>query len=47
MHSERIGEGSGRDPSPMASRVYGPVLSRRLGRSLGVDLVPYKACPYD
>ncbi len=27
--------------------IYGPVPSRRLGRSLGVDLVPYKACTYD
>ena len=27
--------------------VYGPVPSRRLGRSLGVDLVPFKTCPYD
>jgi wyosine [tRNA(Phe)-imidazoG37] synthetase (radical SAM superfamily) len=27
--------------------VYGPVLSRRLGRSLGVDLVPFKTCTYD
>jgi len=27
--------------------VYGPVPSRRLGRSLGVDLVPLKVCPYD
>jgi len=27
--------------------VYGPVLSRRLGRSLGVDLVPFKMCTYD
>ncbi len=27
--------------------VYGPVLSRRLGRSLGIDLVPYKTCTYD
>jgi wyosine [tRNA(Phe)-imidazoG37] synthetase (radical SAM superfamily) len=32
----------------MRSRyVYGPVPSRRLGRSLGVDLVPFKTCPYD
>ncbi|MCU0839556.1 MAG: radical SAM protein [Rhodospirillales bacterium] len=31
-----------------ASRyVYGPVPSRRLGRSLGVDLVPFKTCSYD
>lgn len=27
--------------------VYGPVLSRRLGLSLGVDLVPRKVCTYD
>jgi wyosine [tRNA(Phe)-imidazoG37] synthetase (radical SAM superfamily) len=27
--------------------VYGPVPSRRLGRSLGVDLVPAKTCSYD
>ena len=27
--------------------IYGPVPSRRLGYSLGVDLVPYKVCPYN
>jgi wyosine [tRNA(Phe)-imidazoG37] synthetase (radical SAM superfamily) len=27
--------------------VFGPVASRRLGRSLGVDVVPFKTCPYD
>lgn len=27
--------------------VFGPVPSRRLGRSLGVDLVPLKRCPFD
>jgi wyosine [tRNA(Phe)-imidazoG37] synthetase (radical SAM superfamily) len=27
--------------------VYGPVPSRRLGRSLGVDVVPLKTCTYD
>jgi wyosine [tRNA(Phe)-imidazoG37] synthetase (radical SAM superfamily) len=27
--------------------VYGPVPSRRLGRSLGIDLVPKKTCTYD
>lgn len=27
--------------------VYGPVLSPRLGRSLGIDLVPFKTCNYD
>jgi wyosine [tRNA(Phe)-imidazoG37] synthetase (radical SAM superfamily) len=29
------------------SCVFGPVYSRRLGRSLGVDLVPLKTCTYD
>jgi wyosine [tRNA(Phe)-imidazoG37] synthetase (radical SAM superfamily) len=27
--------------------VYGPITSRRLGRSLGIDLVPFKTCTYD
>ena len=27
--------------------VFGPVLSRRLGRSLGIDLVPFKTCAYN
>lgn len=31
----------------MSSYVFGPVPSRRLGRSLGVDLVPFKTCTYD
>ncbi len=26
---------------------YGPVLSRRFGYSLGIDLIPFKACVYD
>jgi len=29
------------------SHIFGPVPSRRLGRSLGVDLVPFKTCTYD
>lgn len=29
------------------SLVYGPVPSRRLGRSLGVDVVPFKVCSFD
>lgn len=33
--------------SPGFRYVYGPVPSRRLGRSLGVDLVPFKICTYD
>lgn len=33
---------------PIASgRVFGPVFSCRLGKSLGVDLVPFKTCTYD
>jgi wyosine [tRNA(Phe)-imidazoG37] synthetase (radical SAM superfamily) len=27
--------------------IFGPVPSRRLGRSLGVDLIPYKTCTFD
>ncbi len=27
--------------------LYGPVLSRRFGRSLGVDLTPFKTCTFD
>lgn len=27
--------------------IFGPVSSRRLGISLGVDLIPYKTCSYD
>jgi wyosine [tRNA(Phe)-imidazoG37] synthetase (radical SAM superfamily) len=30
-----------------AQVVFGPVPSRRLGRSLGIDLMPYKTCSYD
>lgn len=29
------------------SHIFGPVHSRRLGRSLGVDLVPYKVCSFN
>jgi wyosine [tRNA(Phe)-imidazoG37] synthetase (radical SAM superfamily) len=29
------------------SRLFGPVHSRRLGRSLGIDLVPFKTCTYN
>jgi wyosine [tRNA(Phe)-imidazoG37] synthetase (radical SAM superfamily) len=31
----------------MSGILFGPVPSRRLGRSLGVDLVPYKTCSFD
>lgn len=32
---------------PRPHHVFGPVPSRRLGRSLGVDLVPFKTCSFD
>lgn len=31
----------------MTSSIFGPVPSRRLGRSLGIDLAPFKTCTYD
>ena len=31
----------------MSHHVFGPVPSRRLGRSLGIDLVPFKICTYN
>lgn len=31
----------------MKSAIYGPVPSRRLGISLGVDIIPYKTCSYN
>ena len=34
-------------PTATQQLVYGPVPSRRLGRSLGVDLIPFKTCTYD
>jgi len=34
-------------PQETKQYIYGPVPSRRLGRSLGVDLVPFKTCTYD
>jgi len=33
--------------STKQKHVFGPVPSRRLGRSLGIDLVPFKTCSYD
>lgn len=39
---------SGEDRSKQHSRyIFGPVPSRRLGRSLGVDIIPFKLCPLD
>ncbi len=34
-------------PSSDYQYTYGPVSSRRLGSSLGIDLVPFKTCSYD
>lgn len=34
-------------PTPSQSFIYGPVPSRRLGFSLGVDIVPFKTCTFD
>lgn len=34
-------------PSRHISHIFGPVPSRRLGRSLGVDLIPAKTCTFD
>ncbi len=31
----------------MSNHIFGPVLSRRLGRSLGIDLLPEKTCSYN
>jgi wyosine [tRNA(Phe)-imidazoG37] synthetase (radical SAM superfamily) len=31
----------------MPKYIFGPVPSRRLGRSLGIDLIPFKTCTFD
>ncbi|HLV32365.1 MAG TPA: radical SAM protein [Chitinispirillaceae bacterium] len=33
--------------SEFTSKIFGPVPSRRLGRSLGIDIIPFKTCTYD
>ncbi len=38
---------SGKKSRSEYQHLFGPVPSRRLGLSLGVDLVPYKTCSYD
>jgi wyosine [tRNA(Phe)-imidazoG37] synthetase (radical SAM superfamily) len=40
-------EGNYRMSSARVRNIFGPVASRRLGLSLGVDLIPNKACTYD
>lgn len=35
------------DKGQKTGHIFGPVPSRRLGRSLGIDLVPHKTCTYD
>lgn len=47
MDSGRRSRREANQVRPAPSRIYGPVPSRRLGRSLGVDLVPFKSCPYN
>ena len=34
-------------PTQKTGYIFGPVPSRRLGRSLGIDLIPSKTCTYD
>lgn len=34
-------------PASSGKYIFGPVPSRRLGLSLGVDIVPFKTCPFD
>jgi wyosine [tRNA(Phe)-imidazoG37] synthetase (radical SAM superfamily) len=41
-----LGKDLGKDEK-MKKMIYGPVPSRRLGISLGIDIVPYKTCSYD
>lgn len=33
--------------TPGAGRIFGPVPSRRLGLSLGIDVIPHKTCTFD
>jgi wyosine [tRNA(Phe)-imidazoG37] synthetase (radical SAM superfamily) len=37
----------GKKTSRVLSHLYGPVRSRRLGFSLGLDILPYKTCTFD
>lgn len=43
------GHGAAQPAEALAMKqfLYGPVPSRRLGRSLGIDVIPYKTCTYD
>ena len=43
----RAKEGHAMSEEYQEKYVFGPVPSRRLGRSLGVDLVPFKICSYN
>lgn len=46
MDAERAGAGGSGDRILTSSIVYGPVPSRRLGRSLGINNIPPKICNY-
>jgi wyosine [tRNA(Phe)-imidazoG37] synthetase (radical SAM superfamily) len=41
---ENVGTGATSGTRPAVRHVYGPVPSRRLGFSLGVDILPFKTC---
>ena len=43
LHLSDIGNSGNSD----SSYIFGPVPSRRLGRSLGIDITPYKTCTFD
>jgi len=45
MHAVAGGYSEERDQGPRY--VFGPVFSRRLGRSLGIDPVPAKTCNWN
>jgi wyosine [tRNA(Phe)-imidazoG37] synthetase (radical SAM superfamily) len=44
---QRATGGSSGEAGPRVKYVYGPVPSRRLGQSLGVDPIPFKTCNYN
>ena len=46
-HGDKTGEGANDLEQKKSRHIFGPVPSRRLGLSLGVDLVPFKTCTFD
>ena len=45
--TSRTADRKNEPPKENGAYVFGPVPSRRLGKSLGIDLVPLKTCTYD